>query len=241
MKKFAVFDIDGTLIRWQLYHAIADALVKLGFVDASAYDSMRGARMAWKRREAGASFKSYEAELIRTYEQVLRDLTTEQFESAAKAVFEEYRDQVYIYTRGLITELKSNDYLIFAISGSQAEIVKLMAAYYGFDDFVGTSYERSGDKFSGKRTFYAAKKDVALKSLAQKHGVTFKGSIAVGDSKSDAAMLELVERPIAFNPDADLYKIAREHGWEVVLERKNMVYELKAKDGRYQLDKTNAD
>ncbi len=25
---FAVFDIDGTIIRWQLYHALADELAK---------------------------------------------------------------------------------------------------------------------------------------------------------------------------------------------------------------------
>src|SRR3546814_11785501 len=28
MKKFAVFDIDGTLIRWQLYHAVVETVAK---------------------------------------------------------------------------------------------------------------------------------------------------------------------------------------------------------------------
>ena len=37
MNKFAVFDIDGTLIRWQLYHAIADELAKSGHIDAETY------------------------------------------------------------------------------------------------------------------------------------------------------------------------------------------------------------
>lgn len=240
-RPFAAFDIDGTLIRWQLYHAIADALVKLGFVEPGAYDALHAARMAWKRREAGASFKSYELELIKTYEQVLMNLTTEQFESAAQAVFEEYKDQTYIYTRQLINELKEQGYLIFAISGSQAEIVKLMARHYGFDDFVGTVYERQGDRFTGKSTVGSHDKRSALNALVTKHRATFSGSLAVGDSRSDAAMLELVEQPIAFNPDRELYGLAAEKGWKIVLERKNMVYELEYRGKSYVLAKTNAE
>ena len=32
-RPFAVFDIDGTLIRWQLYHSIADTLARLGHIE----------------------------------------------------------------------------------------------------------------------------------------------------------------------------------------------------------------
>jgi phosphoserine phosphatase len=104
-KKFAVFDIDGTLIRWQLYHAVADSLVKLGFIDPVKYQAIKDARMIWKRRESSESFKKYELELVRLYSDILSELTTEQFETAADAVFEEYKDQVYTYTRDLVVRL----------------------------------------------------------------------------------------------------------------------------------------
>lgn len=236
---FAVFDIDGTLIRWQLYHAIADQLVKLGYAEPGAYDSVKTARMSWKRRSAGASFKTYELELIKVYEQVLAGLTTEQFETAAQDVFGEYKDQVYTYTRELIKKLKKNGYLLLAISGSQLEIVKLIADHYGFDDYAGTIYERAGGGFSGAKVFAAHDKNKALKDMVKKHGLSFKGSIAVGDSPSDIGMLELVETPIAFNPDKDLFDHAQKQGWKIVLERKNMIYELERTDGKYQLAETN--
>ena len=239
MKRFAVFDIDGTLIRWQLYHAVADEFLELGFVSPSAYDSVKTARMQWKRRAAKNNFKTYEAELIRVYEEVLKNITTDQFEAAAKKVFGEYRDQTYIYTRQLIKELKAKDYLLFAISGSQTEIVELVARHYGFDDFLGTVYERDGQKFTGRSTFYGAKKDQALKTLVAKHFVDFKDSIGIGDSKSDAAMMRLVDQPIAFNPDKDLFECAKAANWKIVIERKNMVYELGSINGKYQLVKTN--
>ena len=39
-------------------------------------------------------------------------------------------------------------------------------------------------------------------------------------------MLELVERPICFNPSRELYKAAKRLGWKVVVERKDVVYDI---------------
>jgi HAD superfamily hydrolase (TIGR01490 family) len=234
-KRFAVFDIDGTLIRWQLYHAVADALVKLGHVRASAYGEIKDARMGWKTRQPDKSFRDYELELIRVYESVLANLTTAQLDQAAQTVFDEYKDQVYTYTRQLIKKLKAEDYCLLAISGSQVEVIRLVARHYGFDDYLATVYERAGDRFSGRKSVPSLDKAKALAELIQKHQLVIGGSMAIGDSSSDAAMLEMVEQPIAFNPDKDLFARAMEHGWKIILERKNMVYELEKIDGRYQV------
>ena len=234
-RRFAVFDIDGTLIRWQLYHAVADALVKLGYVDAGSYEAIRVARMSWKTRQPGKSFRDYELELIRVYESVQANLSAAQLEQAAKIVFDEYKDQVYTYTRQLIKKLKDENYCLLAISGSQIEVISLIARHYGFDDYLATVYERSGNRFSGRKTVPSLDKAKALGDLIQKHQLAIGGSMAIGDSASDAAMLEMVEQPIAFNPDRELFAVAMEHGWKVVLERKNMVYEMEKIDGRYQV------
>ncbi len=229
-----MFDLDGTLIRWQLYHALADQLAKDGHIDPLAYKTMKDARMAWKRRTE-ASFRDYEMLVISTYESVLQKLSFAELESAVDAVFNEYKDQVYNYSRDLLQDLKKQGYILFAISGSQDEIVSKIAAHYGFDDFIGTTYERKGDKFTGKKIVAAHFKDKALESLVEKHGVNYKGSLAIGDSKSDIAMMKQVEQPIAFNPEKSLFEHAKEQGWKIVLERKNMVYELESKNGQYQL------
>jgi|SRR5579862_6152783 len=238
-RKFAVFDIDGTLIRWQLYHAIADTLARQGHIKPEVYQTMKDARMTWKRR-LGGSFRDYERQVIEVYEAILKELSFSQFEEAADVVFEEYKDQVYTYTRDLIAKLKKDGYVLFAVSGSQTEIVAKIADYYGFDDYVGTTYERTGQGFSGAKTIGSLDKDKTLKELVKKHGVSFKGSIGVGDSRSDISMLELVERAIALNPEADLFEHAKNAGWEVVLERKNMVYELKKRGSGYELVKASA-
>ena len=234
-RPFAVFDIDGTLIRWQLYHAIADSLAKDGYITPESYRGIKESRMAWKRRQGG-SFSQYEMQLIGVYEDVLRTLTPAQMARAVDNVFEEYKDQVYTYTRDLIADLARKNYLLFAISGSQTEIVAKVAEYYGFNDYVGTVYHLVNERYTGRKTVNAHHKDKVLRELISKHGAGYKGSYGVGDSASDIAMLELVEQPIAFNPELQLYKHAKLSGWRIVIERKNVVYELGKNDGKYQLD-----
>lgn len=233
--RFAVFDIDGTLIRWQLYHAIADALAKENLISKADYEAIRQAHMVWKRRQHKESFKAYELELVQRYERALTQLPVEQFNAAAQAVFEEYKDQIYTYTRDLIQQLKAAGYLLFAVSGSQQEIIAKIAEYYGFDDCVGSVYHQTDGRFTGTADLPLGKKDQVVKVLVSKHQATWQGSIGVGDSFGDIAMLELTERPIAFNPEQSLLEHAKQQGWEIVIERKNVVYQLEPRDGQYHL------
>jgi phosphoserine phosphatase len=48
-------------------------------------------------------------------------------------------------------------------------------------------------------------------------------------------MLSMVKQPIAFNPTKELFKTAQQNGWEIVIERKNMIYKLEVKNGSYVL------
>lgn len=238
-RPFAVFDIDGTLIRWQLYHAIAEALAKRGHIDTKTHQRIKDARMLWKKRTHGEAFGDYQTELIAVYEKLLLDLSVRSFNEAVQAVFDEYKDQVYIYTRELIKRLKKDGYLLFAISGSQIEIVSKIAKYYGFDDYVATVYAHEKDKFTGSVTIHLGGKHAVLQELMAKHHASLAGSVAVGDSASDISMLEMVEIPIAFNPEKKLFDCAKNNGWKMVVERKNMVYELENQNGRYVLVKTS--
>ncbi|HET7059841.1 MAG TPA: HAD family phosphatase [Candidatus Saccharimonadales bacterium] len=240
-RPFAVFDIDGTIIRWQLYHAIADELAKTGHIDANLFEQARAARMEWKKRVGDDAFKDYEHILVDIYDKALVTLTADDFMAAVRHVFDEYKEQTYTYTRDLIQELKSKNYLLFAISASQEEVVEMLADYYGFDAWAGSEYPRRGNYFTGEKV--PLKRDLKVKTLQEfvkKFGAASIGSIAVGDSDSDIPMLDTVDQPIAFNPDKKLFHHAQERGWKIVLERKNMVYELEPKNGSYVVAQTNA-
>lgn len=236
VRKFAVFDIDGTLVRWQLYHAIGDGLAKAGLIEQDAFNKVRDARMVWKRREHETSFHDYELEIIKAYDTAITNISVTDWQRVASQVFDEYKDQTYTYTRDLIRKLKSQGYLLFAISASQREIIEMLAKYYGFDDFGGSEYKSTNGRFNGQKYILKGEeKPKYLQKLIRKHAATTKGSVGVGDSDGDIVMLNEVEQPIAFNPNKTLFTHAQSHNWKIVVERKNMVYELKKSDETYVL------
>lgn len=234
--RFAVFDIDGTLIRWQLYHAIVNQLIKQGAIDVEVGQKISAARMSWKNRIDDAAFSTYENTLVDQYKLALTSIDFASFEKAVDQIFATYKEQTYTYTRDLVRSLKQRGYTLLAISGSHQEIVERFGDFYGFDHVIGSRYESVGGKFTGKEfTPVLAGKGILLKQIVDELGLSWKESIAAGDTKSDISMLELVERPIAFNPSRELFNHADEHGWDIVIERKNMVYRLKKQRGEYVL------
>lgn len=235
-KQFAVFDIDGTLIRWQLYHAIVDKMASKGLLGESAKGELKEARAIWKNREHRQAFADYEKVLIRIYESALNEINPQDFDDLVDTVINQYKDQVYTFTRDLIKDLKDREYFLLAISGSHHELVERLAKYYGFDDWIGTKYERVDGKFSGEKFVASFDKASVLKELIQKNDLSLQDSYAVGDSHSDAGMLATAKNPIAFNPDLRLYETAKENKWPIVIERKNVVYRLSASNNKYLLE-----
>jgi len=234
-RPFAVFDIDGTLIRWQLYHAVVNQLAKSGHVSEQDYAAIRDSRMQWKKRSHEQSYKAYEKTIIQAFHAAIQDIDQATYEAAVSNVLNEYKEQVYTFTRDLIASLKARDYVLLAISGSQYEIVEKLSKFYGFDEAVGNRYEKIGNSFTGKHAHTFERKKSILEELIDKHNLTTNESVAVGDSESDIPLLDSVEHPIAFNPTKGLMERARAQQWRIVVERKDAIYDLRPSSQGYIL------
>jgi len=238
MKKFAVFDIDGTLFRWQLFHEIVFELIQEGHIPESAKKSIDEKMQAWRNRAHSQSFKEYEMALVNAFVPCMKGLKVGEIEKAADKILKKSGNEVYAYTRNLIEELRKQDYTLIAISGSQDEIVQRFAALWHFDIAIGQQHDIEDEQYTGTLTggkLLVEQKGAVLKEIVGNHTLSWEDSFAVGDSLSDAGMLELVTNPIAFNPNDPLFDIAKKEGWKVVIERKNMTYELESRDGTYLL------
>lgn len=238
MKKFAVFDIDGTLFRWQLFHEVVFELIRSGHVSEEAKQKVEQKMQAWRNRSHKHSFKDYELTLVEAYIPCIKGLPTSVFNAAAERILGKHSDEVYTYTRDLVKQLKSKEYTLIALSGSQDEIVQPFAKKWGFDIALGQVHDIENEKYTGSipgGKLVIEQKGALLKQIVEDNGLSWENSYAVGDSASDAQMLELAAHPIAFNPNDLLFEIARRNGWKVVIERKNMVYELESNNGTYLL------
>lgn len=234
-RRFAAFDIDGTLIRWQLFHAIVKQLVAHEAISPHDYATMEELFDKWKSRSAPDAFHTYENALLATWAAILQHIPYDAYIDAAETAFTEHKDYVYRYTRDLITTLKKKGFFMIAISGSQQEAIDKIADYYGFDVAIGSKWPAVNGSFTGERISPVDDKGKALQAIVADYNLTFTDSWAVGDSGGDSKMLALVQNPIAFNPDQNLLSIATTHKWPIVIERKNVIYQLTASQDAYQL------
>src|SRR5262249_29397493 len=68
---------------------------------------------------------------------------------------------------------------------------------------------------SGPFTYREGKAE-AMRELAAREGIDLGASYAYSDSESDLPMLRAVGHAVVVNPDAELQRVAREEGWEIM-------------------------
>jgi HAD superfamily hydrolase (TIGR01490 family) len=232
-KKFAAFDIDGTLFRSGLYREVFFELIRMKALPENLHSQLAEKETAWQKRSHGSAFKEFDQSLAELFDSQLPSLKIAYFDLAAERVIAQHKDNVYVYTRELIKDLKKQGYYLVAISGSQTELVEPFAQHYGFDNWIGQYSERGDEFFTGHVRKTHKAKDVFLKKLIKTENLSTKNSIAVGDSAGDIEMLELAETAIAFNPEKRLFEHAKKNHWKIVVERKNTIYQLEYKNGEY--------
>lgn len=225
-RKFAAFDIDGTLFRSGLYREVSYELAKMGKIPEDIANELTTKHREWRHRIHGNAFEEFERTLVVAFDELSTQIRITDYDEAVQHVLAKKAENVYVYTRELIKQLKDGGYFLIAISGSQVDLVEPFAQKYGFDRWVGQEWERGEEFFTGNMTKSHTNKDLILQKLIQEHDLTLEGSVAVGDSNGDFGMLNLVDRPIAFNPTSELYDHAIANKWTIVIERKNMMYEL---------------
>lgn len=224
--KFAAFDIDGTLFRSGLYREVVYELIRMKALPKRILMELSEQESAWQKRTHGNAFKEFEQAQADLLDAHLPKLKVKDFEAAAKSVIKNQKDNVYVYTRELSKKLKKDGYTLIAISGSQVELVEPFAKHYNFDIWVAQHHLRDGEYFTGESIKTHKGKDNIIRKLLPVHNLTLEGSIGIGDSRGDIGMLSLTHNSIAFNPDDHLFEAAQENNWKIVVERKNMIYEL---------------
>lgn len=226
-KKVAIFDIDGTVFRSSLLIEIVEALVDRRIFPQQTRKEYAVEYEAWINRQD--EYDPYINAVIATFHRHIKGVHYRDFVIAGEAVVAKHKNRLYRYTRDLIKKLKEKNYFLLAISHSPKDALDKFCAHLGFDKVYGRIYELGpGNRFTGTVSdlHLIANKANVLKRTIEKENLTLEKSVGVGDSEADYAFLELVDTPICFNPSSGLYKHAKRNGWKVVVERKNVIYEI---------------
>ena len=226
-QKIAIFDIDGTIFRKNLQFELINELSWMNIFPRKVRDQIVALYTDWLEHKG--TYEQYRRGLVDLYEKYILGCNLKDIERASKLVVSFHQDRTYIFAEQLIRKLKQENYHMIAISGSPIEVVnEFNKKHLNFDAVFGSVYEY--DK-RGLCTGIAKYEPVnhkgqLVKQYMYEHGMTFENSYGMGDTESDANFLELVDNPIAFNPNENLKVIAEKKGWRIVVEKKDVIYDI---------------
>jgi len=227
-RRVAVFDVDGTIFRSSLLVQLVDKLIERDAFSGDTRDVYEKEHRKWLDREG--DYEEYIAAVVRAFRSHIKGVHYGELADAAEEMVEEQWKRTYRYTRDLIKELKEKGCYLLAVSHSPKTVLDKFCPRLGFNKTYGFVYEIGPqDLFTGEVSdeHVMMSKASILRRAVEKEGLTLKDSIGVGDTESDIPFLDMVAKPICFNPNMKLYRHAKREGWSVKVERKDVIYTLR--------------
>jgi len=227
LKKVAIFDIDGTIFRSSLLIELVEALIQEKIFSPRIRKIYLNQYYSWLNRKG--LYSDYIEAVIEAFEKNIKGAPYARIQTISKKVIAVHKDRVYCYTRDLVKKLKADDYYLLAISHSPLIIVESFVKELGFNKVYGRMFEfDKSNKFTEKVLYKELIDDKSkiLTRVLKKEKLSLKKSVGVGDTDSDISFLKMVDHPICFNPNQKLYRYAKRKGWEIVVERKDVIYKI---------------
>ena len=108
---------------------------------------------------------------------------------------------------------------VFIVTAASQEMAEMLAHVLRFDGGIGSRSEVRDGIYTGRPAgpfTYREGKAEAIREVALEQGIDLAASYAYSDSESDLPMMRAVGHPVAVNPDAELLRVAREEGWQIM-------------------------
>ncbi len=229
-KKVAIFDIDGTIFRKNLHFELINELAWLKVFPNSVRHELTEVYSHWL--EHSGTYEEYRKAIVRIYAEHIVGVSEASVREAAHIVVPFHAKRTYLFSEALLKDLRAKHYHLLAISGSPIEIVEEYNEHYlHFDRVFGSIYSLDAEStYTGVAEFEPSRnKGEVLQQYAYEHGLSLEDSYGVGDTESDASFLRMVTHPIAFNPNQNLKAVADAEGWRIVIEKKDVIYEIEKK------------
>lgn len=227
MKKVAIFDVDGTIFRSSLLIEVIETMVQTGVFPAEAQKAYARAYKKWSDRQG--SYENYLKAMIDVFPKYIKGVKHSEYMKVVKTVGQFHKNRVYRHTRALVKKLKKQKYYLLAISGSPFEVVREFCQGWGFDKMYGRIFEvDKNDRLTGRVLHENLIRDKAktLLRAVKLEKLSLENSYGIGDSETDIPVMKIVDHPICFNPNKKLYTAAMKAGWKIVVERKDVVYNI---------------
>lgn len=211
----AIFDLDNTLIGGDSDHAWGEFLIAQGLVDERSYrrandgfyhDYQRGELdiEAYLRFALAPLTRYSHAQLQTLHQQFMREVIATLQLPKAQQLLQTHRER--------------GDFLLI-ITATNAFITAPIAASLGVDALLASEAEIVDGRYTGEPRgipCFQHGKVERLQQWLRDSDHNLAGSSFYSDSHNDLPLLELVEHPVAVDPDPTLEQIAASRGWPII-------------------------
>lgn len=211
----AIFDLDHTLLAGDSDHAWGQFLIDKEVVDAVSY------------REANerfyAQYRAGTLDIFRFLEFALKPLTRHDRAQldAWHREFLSTRIQPMITpaARALVEQHRRQGHTLMIITATNRFVTGPIAREFGIEHLLATDPEETDGRFTGRVAgipCYREGKVARLRAWLEQRHESLTGSWFYSDSHNDLPLLELVDHPVAVNPDDVLRREAGVRHWPVM-------------------------
>lgn len=210
-----IFDLDETLISIDSDHAWGEYVADQGLVDAETH-----------RRQNQAFYEDYkkgQLDINAYCAFACRVLSLHPMETllAHRQRFIEQVIAPHILpkAKALVTKERDLGQHVMIVTATMEFVTRPIADLFGISDLIAPIPELKDGAYTGEITgtpSFGEGKVTRLKSWLKDNQYDLKGSRFYSDSHNDLPLLELVDEPIAVNPDPKLEATATERGWACI-------------------------
>jgi HAD superfamily hydrolase (TIGR01490 family) len=211
----AIFDLDNTLLAGDSDYLWGRFLVDLGVVDRDEYEAAneRFYRDYRDGRLDIAAFLAFSLQPLAAHPRERLDAWR------ARYMADQIEPLITAPARDLVERHRARGDTLLIITATNAFVTAPIAARFGIPHLIATEPEVVDGRFTGRVSGTPSFRDGKVSRLREwlaGRDETLDGAFFYSDSHNDLPLLEMVDHPVAVDPDERLAQHARERGWPVI-------------------------
>lgn len=218
--RLALFDLDHTLLSGDSDVLWCEFLIAQGIVDRASF-AQRNADMEARYKTGTVGVQEFADFYVGT----LAGRTPLEWEPVRQAFFaQSIVPNVPQTAIDLVNQHRQAGDLVVMTTATNRFITELTAAYFRIEHLIATETQLQDGRFTGQTTGTLNMREgkvTRLHAWLAARGAQFTdyATTAYSDSINDLPLLQLVNMPVAVNPDAKLLAIAQKAAWPVIYLR----------------------
>lgn len=211
----AIFDLDNTLIADDSDFLWGQFLVDRGIVDKGHYEQTN-AYFYEQYRQGTLNI----VEFLDFSLKPLADNDPEQLYAWRTQFIDEIIKPLMLQAaQELVDKHRSNGDRLLVITATNRFVTEPIVKLYGIENMLATTPEMVNGRYTGRfegEPCFQHGKVVQLQKWLQKTGETLDNSWFYSDSHNDLPLLQMVEHPVAVDPDVRLKDYAQSVHWPII-------------------------